>query len=161
MLEPQRPRVQLPENCSTRSELWFQLLQLCSGTNNVQLEVSCSNSLHWLLNHLLHISSVLGAVLGSLVPLPAVHAVPGEPEAVVKTASCSGRMVMWLSLQPLGKALSCRAPESSSTYFTVRRLSMCGFTLASSEAGPLIRIFTRSFPICLIIPSRSSFTSPM
>merc|ERR1712212_1156946 len=93
MLEPQRPRVQLPENCSTRSELWFQLLQLCSGTNNVQLEVSCSNSLHRLLNHLLHIRSMLGAVLGSLVPFPAVHAVPGEPKAVVKTASCAGTIL--------------------------------------------------------------------
>merc|ERR1712212_1374225 len=93
MLEPQRPRVQLPENCSTRSELWFQLLQLCRRTNNVQLEVSCSNSLHRFLDHLLHISSMLGAVLGSLVPLPAVHAVPGKPKAVVKTASSSGTIL--------------------------------------------------------------------
>merc|ERR1719320_1404500 len=53
----------------------------------VQLEVPSANSLHWLLNHLLYISSMLGTVLGTLVSLPTVHAVPSKAKAIVQTAS--------------------------------------------------------------------------
>ena len=51
--------VKFPKNCSSFCQLWLQLLQLCSRSNHIDLDSSCSNNLQWFLGQLFDVQTML------------------------------------------------------------------------------------------------------
>merc|ERR1712033_66435 len=51
--------VKFPKDCSSFCQFWFEFFQLCSRSNNIDLDSSCSNNLHWFLGQLLDIQPML------------------------------------------------------------------------------------------------------
>ena len=65
-LHPESLTIEFPEDSTTRSKSRFEFLQFSWRSNHVELDIAGTHNLQWLLEHLLHVSSVLENSLGAL-----------------------------------------------------------------------------------------------
>merc|ERR1712119_219516 len=89
ILHPERVGLQLPEDCSTRCQFWLQFLQLCCRSNNVDLKVTSTNSLHGFFNNFLDIGSMQCGRISILKCLPTVNTVTRDSKSIVESSSSS------------------------------------------------------------------------